>query len=203
MMMSMTSMTSMTSCSRRRCLTSVSVVVGVCQRRVGVVVVVVVAFAIVGNSHHKLRVRVREKQHLRITWRRLWNNQHYAMVQWSSGHSLLVEGFVVAVGIVVVVGVLVHGIPVDRVAVHSHFVGNFLGFHLGWRRCYICSPIATALGHHGSHSWTDRCMQVYGFSKLKHGEIRNNQCITSAVYFNVRSRSYTETFQKQPTHSRS
>ena len=188
MMMSMTSMTSMTSCSRRRCLTSVSVVVGVCQRRVGVVVVVVVAFAIVGNSHHKLRVRVREKQHLRITWRRLWNNQHYAMVycsrsRMSSGHSLLVEGFVVvlgvvgvvvvAVGIVVEVGVPVHGIPVDGVAVHSLFVFHFLGFHLGWRCCHICSFSANPLGQDGSQPWTDRCMQVYGFSKLKHGEIRN------------------------------
>ena len=109
------------------------------------------------------------------------------------------------VGVLVVVGIAIQGIH----ALHLVFLAL----------CRCCCQLYTrttmALRQEDRcHTWTDRCMQVYGFSTLRKARrnlkksIHNFSCVQMQLA-HVRSRSYrnipeiTNTFQKLPKPSRS
>ena len=84
-------------------------------------------------------------------------------VQVADGIVVVVVGVVVEVGVLVVVGIAVQGID----ALHLVFLA------LCRCCCHVYNRTTMALCQEDRcDTWTDRCMQVYGFSTLKHGEIR-------------------------------
>ena len=80
------------------------------------------------------------------------------------------DGIVVVVGVVVEVGVLV----VEHIAMQGIHALHLVFLALCRCCCQLYATTAMALRQEDRcHTWTDRCMHVYGFSTLKHGEIRN------------------------------
>ena len=92
-----------------------------------------------------------------------------------SGHSLLVDSVVVVVGVQVAVGIVVVAVgvvvEVGVLVVVGIAVQGIHALHLVFLAlCRCCCQLYTrttlALRQEDRcHTWTDRCMQVYGFAK--------------------------------------
>ena len=109
----------------------------------------VVAFAIVGDSHQLLRVR--EEQHLCQPWRHVLPEGQGSRI--GSGQSLLVEGVLVvdrvvvlevSVVVLVLLVVLLHIVRLVRLLFGFHVVvGMLVALLVLCRCCSFCSSIAT------------------------------------------------------------